>query len=165
MAIGVHEERVRFLGIPNLQDMNLSLIGSWVKRYTLGEGALWGKIVDSKYNTKSPNILSCHDTQPSTFWKGVMWASRAIAIGYRWKMGNVKLIKFWEDTWFGNSPLATQFWDVYFISNQQSKTIADMWDGSQLKCDFRRTFTEELMLQWHEILAIAQSISLSDESD
>jgi hypothetical protein len=76
------------------------------------------KVIDSKYKTKSPNSLSCHDVQPSTFWKGVMWASRVVAIGHSWRVGNGRSIKFWEDIWLGNSPLATQFWDIYFGSNQ-----------------------------------------------
>jgi hypothetical protein len=68
---------------------------------------MWKKFIYSKYNTKNPNILSFHDVQPSTFWKGVMWDSRAVFIGYRWRVGNGKSIKFKEDIWFGNSALAT----------------------------------------------------------
>jgi hypothetical protein len=70
-----------------------------------------------------------------------MWASQAVKCGYKWYVGNGKLIKFWEDVWFGNSPLATQYWDIYYIVNQQTKTINDLSDGSQLRCTFRRTFT------------------------
>jgi hypothetical protein len=66
------------LGIPNLQDSNICLIGSWIKRYIQSEGALWRKVLDAKYNTKNLNILSCLDLQPSTFWKGVLWASKAV---------------------------------------------------------------------------------------
>jgi hypothetical protein len=47
------------MGIPNLQDLNLCLIGSWVKRYIRGEGALWKRVIDAKYNTRNPNILAC----------------------------------------------------------------------------------------------------------
>jgi hypothetical protein len=47
-----------------------------------------------------------------------MWASKAVKFGYKWHVGNGRSIKFWEDIWFGNSPLATQFWDLYFVSNQ-----------------------------------------------
>jgi hypothetical protein len=93
------------------------VLGSLIKRYIQKEGSLWKRVIDSKYNTKNPNILCCHDVQPSTFWKGVMWASSAVKVGDRWSVGNGKLIKFWEDVWFGNSPLATQYWDLYFISN------------------------------------------------
>jgi hypothetical protein len=40
------------MGIPNLQDLNICLIGSWIKRYIQSEGALWKKVLDAKYNTK-----------------------------------------------------------------------------------------------------------------
>jgi hypothetical protein len=55
------------MGIPHLQDLNLCLLGSWIKRYIQGEGTLWRKIIDSKYNTRDPNILCCQDAHPSTF--------------------------------------------------------------------------------------------------
>jgi hypothetical protein len=51
-------------------------------------------VIDAKYNTKNPNILSYHDIQPSTFWKGVMWASRAVSVGYKWKVGDVEVSNF-----------------------------------------------------------------------
>jgi hypothetical protein len=94
-----------------------------------------------------------------------MWATQAVKCGYKWHVGNGKLIKFWEDVWFGNSPLATQYWDIYYIVNQQTKTIEDLWYGSQLRCTFRRTFTTELLVQWQEILVIASSISFTDSED
>ena len=134
------------LGISNLQDMNLCMLGSWIKRYIEGEGSLWKKVVDSKYNTRDPNIFCCEDTHASTFWKGVMWATKAVKFGYRWKVGNGRSVRFWEDIRFGNAHLSVQFWDVYFVSNQQTKTIADLWDGVQLRCDIRRTFSEEMMM-------------------
>jgi hypothetical protein len=152
-------------GIPNLQDLNLCLIGSWIKRYIQGEGALWTKVIDAKYNTRNPNILSCQDVHTSIFWKGVMWASMAIAIGYRWKLGNGKSIKFWEDIWFGNSPLAVQFWYIYFVSNQQTQTVSDIWDGQQISCTFRRTFCEEIMVQWQELLVIVNTVNFSEDED
>jgi hypothetical protein len=94
-----------------------------------------------------------------------MWASRAVAVGYRWKIGNGKSIKFWEDIWFGNSPLAVQFWDIYFVSNQQTQIVSDIWDGQQIRGTFRRTFSEEMMIQWQELLVIANTISFSEDKD
>jgi hypothetical protein len=95
------------LGIPNLKDLNVCLLGSWFKRYIQGEGTLWRKVIDSKYNTRNPNILCCHDTHPSTFWKGVMGATEAVSFGYKWKIGNVRSVRFWEDIWFVNTNLDT----------------------------------------------------------
>jgi hypothetical protein len=34
------------LGIPNLKDPNLCLLGSWVKRFIQNEGKLWRSIVE-----------------------------------------------------------------------------------------------------------------------
>jgi hypothetical protein len=97
------------MGIPNLQDLNLFLLGSWLKRYIQAEGTLWKKVIDAKYETKRPNILCCNDPHPSIFWKGVMWATQAVRFGYKWIIGNGRSVKFWEDVWFGNSPLSVQY--------------------------------------------------------
>jgi hypothetical protein len=35
-----------------------------------------------------------------------MWDNQAVRMGYKWNVGDGKQIKFWEDIWFGNSPLA-----------------------------------------------------------
>ena len=103
------------LGIPNLQGLNLCMLGSWVRRYIQGDGSLWKKVVGTKYNTRNPNILCCQEVHPSTFWKGVLWAAKAVKFGYRWKVGNGRSIKFWEYIWFGNVPLSSQFWDIYVV--------------------------------------------------
>jgi hypothetical protein len=94
-----------------------------------------------------------------------MWASRAVSVGYKWKVCDGRSIKFWEDIWFGNSPLATQFWDVYIVSNQQTQTIRDLWDGEQIRGTFRRIFLDEMMISWLELIEIAKTISFSDEND
>jgi hypothetical protein len=126
------------LGIPNLQDLNVCLIGSWIRRYINGEGSLW---------------------------KGVMWAARAVKFGYKWLVGNGRSIKFWEDSWYGNAPLAVIYWDVYMLVNQQTQTISELWDGQQLKCTFRRIFYDDLMAQWLEIIEIAKEINFNDSPD
>jgi hypothetical protein len=36
------------LGIPDLRDLNLRLLGSWVKRFIADEGKLWRGIVGEK---------------------------------------------------------------------------------------------------------------------
>jgi hypothetical protein len=96
------------VGIPNLDEMNLCLLASWVKRY-LDTDKLWKKIVDHKYRNDSPNLFACPELGASPFWKGVLWATRAAKMGYRWKIGNVRSVKFWEDHWFGSYSLAIQF--------------------------------------------------------
>lgn len=71
-----------------------------------------------------------------------MWAMKAVRFGYKWAVGNGRSVRFWKDIWFGNAPLATQFWDLYCILNERNKTVIDVWDGINLKCTFRRNFNE-----------------------
>jgi hypothetical protein len=51
------------------------------------------------------------------------------------------------------------------IVNQQTQTIADLWDGTQLTCTFRRTFTDSMMNHWLEILELARGINCADSVD
>jgi hypothetical protein len=55
------------IGIPDLRDLNLCLLASWVQRYQDGEGKLWREVVDFKYSTCSPNIFCCRDRNTSPF--------------------------------------------------------------------------------------------------
>jgi hypothetical protein len=61
--------------------------------------------------------------------------------------------------------LAIQFWDVYTIVNEQGCTLAEAWDGSNLKFTFRRTIDRRVMDLWLELALIAESIRFSDEPD
>jgi hypothetical protein len=161
----LYEKRVWRNGYPKSPGLESMPDRFLDQKIYLGRKSSLEKVIDAKYNTRNPNILSCQDVDPSIFWKGVMWASRAVAVGYRWKIGNDKSIKFWEDIWFGNSPLAVQFWDIYFVSNQQTQTVSDIWDGQQIRCTFRRTFSEEMMVQCQELLVIINTISFSEDED
>lgn len=159
------KKKIGGLGVPNLQDVNLCLLASWIKRYLAGEGKCWRTIVDNKYNTQSPSIFSSNTVGVSKFWSGIMWAVKAVKFGYRWVVGDGSKIKFWEDTWFGTSPLAVQFWSLYTICNEQNATISEVWDGHTLKISFRRTFDQAMMENWYALEQIATSIVFTGDMD
>jgi hypothetical protein len=71
------------LGVPNLRELNLYLLGSWIKRYVVNKGKIWKQLIDFKYKTNKPNVLNCNDIEASSFWKGVMWTARVAKLGYR----------------------------------------------------------------------------------
>jgi hypothetical protein len=127
------------LGLPCLKDLNLCLLGSWVKRFIKDEGRLWRSVVEAKYY-RSGNIFHDAPGQWSPIWKGVMLVAHAIKFEYRWLPGDGKRIRFWEDTWFGTAPLAMQFWNLYYICNEKTKTLAGVRVNRELRLSFRRTF-------------------------
>ena len=81
-------------GIPDLSNLNLCLLASWINRYHLSDNVIWRKNVDSKYNCKNPNIFCCPELNASPFWKVVLWACKAAHMGVRWKVGDGRTIRF-----------------------------------------------------------------------
>ena len=57
------------LGVQNIRDLNVCLLGSWIKRYLASENKLWKELLDFKYMTDNPNILSAKDMGGSQFFK------------------------------------------------------------------------------------------------
>lgn len=94
-----------------------------------------------------------------------MWAAQAAKMGYRWKVGNEKNIRLREDTSLGSYSLAIQFWPLYRIVNEKRRTILELWDGTNLKCSFRRNVSEALYKSWLEVVELMSTIQLIDEED
>jgi hypothetical protein len=82
------------LGIPNLRELNISLLVSWLKRYTKDKDKLWKELIDYKYKTRNTNILMAGIVNSSSFFKGFMWAAQAARMGYKWKVGDEKRLDF-----------------------------------------------------------------------
>jgi hypothetical protein len=85
-----------------------------------------------------------------------MLAAQAIKFGYRWLLRDDNRIRFWEDTWFGTAHLAVQFWDLYCICNEKTKTLAEVWVNRELRLSFRRTFFAEMMQVWGDLCAVME---------
>jgi hypothetical protein len=86
-------------------------------------------------------------------------------MGYKWKVGNGMKIRLWEDNWLGSSSLAIQFWPLYEIVNEKGKTLAELWDGVNLKCTFRRTVSEGLYQSWLDIIELVSTVQFTNEED
>ena len=51
------------------------------------------------------------------------------------------------------------------VVQEENMTIADLWDGQELKCSFRRTFTDELMTQWFDLVHILRFTRICQDED
>jgi hypothetical protein len=80
-------------------------------------------------STIKRNILWSSGSHASPFWKGILYDAHALKFGYRWVPRDGRTIQFWEDIWFGTALLGTQFWDLYVLYNEKTKTITDVWVG------------------------------------
>jgi len=123
------------MGIPDLRDLNICLVASWLKRYIVDRDKLWNELVDFKSDTNKPILTKM---MALVVFKGFLWAAQAAKMGYRWKVGNDWKIRLWEDNWLDSSSLAIQFWPFYRIVVEKGKTTADHWDGNIWFCAYRK---------------------------
>jgi hypothetical protein len=86
-------------------------------------------------------------------------------MGYIWKIGRGDKVRFWEDNWLGSSSLVIPFWKLYRIVNEKNATVDEVWNGSSLKCSFRRNMDDNLEQQWEEVCMLASTITFSSEED
>jgi hypothetical protein len=63
--------------------------------------------------------------------------------------GSVVMVRELSFGWILGSvqPLLTvQFWELYCICNEKTKSLAEVWVNRELRLAFRRTFSSEMML-------------------
>jgi hypothetical protein len=144
--------------------MNLCLLGSWFNRFFITENKIWRKIIEYMYDTL-PNVLWVNDNNASPFWKGIIWVAPSIRTGFRWQVGNGENVFFWLDTWISDHSLATMFWDLFQICNEQSVTIAEVMVGNEIRLTFHRCFNDTMMLRWYALCDLLSKISRSESLD
>jgi hypothetical protein len=49
--------------------------------------------------------------------------------------------------------------------NEQNRSIAELWDGVNLKCTFQRFVDRRLLSLWEELVGLVSTIELSDKED
>jgi hypothetical protein len=153
------------LGVPDLRELNLCLLGLWIRRYSQDSDKIWKLLIDYKYNTRNPNLFTCRENGVSNFWKGVLWVARVVKMGYRWKLGNGTKVRFWEYVWIGTSSLAIQYWELYCLINEHNKSVSEIWDGGNLKCTFHRCVVSRLFDMWEELVNLVSTVEMSGDED
>jgi hypothetical protein len=67
--------------------------------------------------------------------------------------------------WIGIVNLAIQYWELYYLVNEQNKSVAELWDGECLRCTFHRCVDRRLLLMSEELVNLVSTVELSEEHD
>jgi hypothetical protein len=54
---------------------------------------------------------------------------------------------------------------LYVIVNEQNRAVADVRDGSNVRCTFRRCVDERFMFMWEELVNLVSTVSMSENED
>jgi hypothetical protein len=54
---------------------------------------------------------------------------------------------------------------LYYVYNEKIKTIAKLWIDGELRVIFRRTFSDQMMWSWDDLLSLVENVNFSADSD
>lgn len=133
-------------------------------------------MIKEKYNLLPHSGLeSCvNRNDTSHFMKSICsvqkeswWSSNFSSRAFSWKIGNGKLVYFWEDIWILQRPLAAVFPRLYRLLNFPNSTVEEMvkkWKSLE-DCVWKRSLRTWEKNQLKEIFSLIQQISLEERHD
>jgi hypothetical protein len=78
---------------------------------------------------------------------------------------NGSQVRFWEDTWLGNSTLREQYPSLYNIARHKQDTIVEVFSTSPLNISWRRDLIGCKLTAWNDLVPRLANIVLNQESD
>ena len=100
----------------------------WLWRFPHEQDTLWAKIIKSKYGLDgnkwdSGSAKRCTLRSP---WKSISSLYVEFWPMVRFKVGNGRRIRFWEDVWWGEVAFSIRFPDLYRLSRAQNRNIGEL---------------------------------------
>ena len=101
----------------------------------------------------------------SQFWKGLMKVKEGFFKRGKFVVGNGQATRFWEDTWLGEDPLASQYPLLYNVIRQKNVLVADALANSSVHIEFRRNLTGNRWDAWLHLIQRIMTINLTNDDD
>jgi hypothetical protein len=152
------------LGIEVLELKNKCLLSKWLFKILTEEG-MWQQILTNKY--LKHQTLAQVEAKPtdSPFWKGLMRVKNDFFRRGFFKVGTGDSVRFWEDIWLGNTPLAQQYPSLYNIVQRKNIMVATVLAQTPLNITFRRSLNDYKWNQWLNLCQRLMGVELSNDSD
>ncbi|GKV36551.1 hypothetical protein SLEP1_g44670 [Rubroshorea leprosula] len=130
------------LGVKELRRFNLALLGKWWNRLASGNKGLLYRIIKEKYGSVDGHWL---EWAQETRHRGSIWWRNICKIdhidhnkrgwlkeGFKLKMGEGNIARFWKDVWIGDQSLANQFPRLFLVSTAQKIAITCLFTAELL---------------------------------
>ena len=87
------------MGFRKLKQFNLALLAKQGWQLQMGHDSLVFWVFKEKYFTKCEFIDAHLGNIPSLIWSSIWVAQELVKYGSRWRIGNGKKVRIWEDKW------------------------------------------------------------------
>jgi hypothetical protein len=152
------------LGIEVLDIKNSCLLSKWLFKL-LNEEGVWQQLLYNKYLSQHTLAQVSGKPTDSPFWKGLMRVKEKFFNCGNFVIGRGDTVRFWEDTWLGDSPLAHQYPSLYGIVQRKHVMIDTVLNSTPINVSFRRRITGSKWLSWIHLCRRLMGISLNDNQD
>ncbi|OMP01704.1 reverse transcriptase [Corchorus capsularis] len=110
------------LSLQRMELHNRALLQKTAWRFLMEPGSMWVRFLKAKYGI-GDDIFRFLDNKPkgsptwSSTWKGLARAFSFLSAGLKWRVGNGRTVRFWEDPWLLNVPLTHSLDPSFAIEN------------------------------------------------
>ncbi|CBI18251.3 unnamed protein product, partial [Vitis vinifera] len=118
----------RGLGFGKIVLRNVALLGKWLWRYPRKGSALWHQVILSIYGSHSNGwdantIVKWLHRCP---WKAIAQVFQEFSKFTRFVVGDEERIRFWEDLWWGDQPLESQYPRLFRVVTDKNILISSI---------------------------------------
>jgi hypothetical protein len=152
------------LGIEVLELKNKCLLSKWLFKL-LNEDSVWQELLKNKYIHSKSLSQVVTKTTDSPFWKGLMCVKEEYFSRGNLVVGNGISTRFWEDTWLGDAPLATQYPDLYSIVHRKQVLVANVMSQNPLNITFCRTLKGNRWIRWLHLVNRLVHVEINKDQD
>ena len=126
---------------------NLALLGKWLWRYPRESTTLWHQVILSIYGTHSNGwdantLVRWSHCCP---WKAIAQVFQDFSKYTRFVVGDGERIRFWEDLWWGDQPLRSQYPRLFRVVTNKNILISSILGSTHpfsWNFNFRRNLSD-----------------------
>ncbi|GAU44755.1 hypothetical protein TSUD_246480 [Trifolium subterraneum] len=152
------------LGVRQLKEFNLALLGKWCWRLLVDREGLWFRVLAARYGVEGGRLRD-GGRRGSSWLKDIMRIREGGGPGGRWfeehvskRVGDGLDTFFWTDPWLGGTPLCERFGRLFDLAETKRRTVAEMfslgWGADGEAWEWRR----ELRVWEEDMLGECQTL-------
>ncbi|KAL5703068.1 hypothetical protein ACHQM5_028204 [Ranunculus cassubicifolius] len=154
------------LGLRKILELNCALLCKWLWLFSREPNKLWVRVISEKFSLEKGGWFTKLRREPygCSMWRGIMRYKNVFEKLVRFSVGKGDRVRFWEDCWCLDVPLAVKYEGLYELSRYKGAFIKDCAPIVELTVDWnlglRRRLPDHLVEKLAELLELLGCYSI-----
>ena len=121
------------MGVRQLREFNLALLGKWCWRMLVDREGLWFRVLAARYGVEGGRLRD-GGRRGSSWWREIARIREGGDLGGRWfgahvsrRVGDGSDTFFWTDPWVDEIPLCERYGRLFDLAETRWCTVAEMF--------------------------------------